>query len=222
MKEKEQIKKYKEYIKEYKNEKKIISKSKIIIRDYLEEFKGKLKAAIKVALEDSIDDYGNEGIYMFTLAYLYQYDNSYFWSVISTEDKYKELIKDKESNLMYYRYSPEESPNWEAGCIAFDEMNNAFVEMVEKQEFDEERCDEDDKFWDSFEFDNFYNELEEVCLQSLNEIREEGFLEKIKLENIIFQFYVREHYPMEKDIEMFRNINKGKDKAIEEFIKSFE
>lgn len=220
MKEREQIKKYKQYFKEYKSESVCIDEENI--RKDLMKFKRHIKAAVKVALEDAVDDYGSEGIYMFFLSYLYQYDNSYFWSVVNTEKSYKELIKDKEEHLMYYRYSPEESPNWEAGFEAFEIMNKEFVKIVEKQDYDKDRCDEDETFWDSFEFDDFYDELEEACLQSLNEIREEGFLKKLNLENIMFQFYVRDHYSMEKNIEMFKCINQGNDDGIEGFIKSFE
>lgn len=94
---------------------------------------------------------------MFTMAYLYEYSGSYFWNVINTEDKYEEVLKkvNKPGNLMYYRYSPEESPNWDVGQDAFNIMNEEFVNMVENQEYDEEMCDEDETFWDSFEFDIF-------------------------------------------------------------------
>lgn len=220
MKEKDQIKKYKQYIKEYISGS--ISINENNIREDLIKFKRHIKAAVKVALEDAVDDYGSEGIYMLFLSYLYQFDNSYFWSVVNTEKSYKELIKDKDKYLMYYRYSPEESPNWEAGSEAFEIMNKEFVNIVKKQDYDKDRCDEDETFWDSFEFDDFYDELEEACLQSLNEIREEGFLKKLNLENIMFQFYVRDQYSMEKDIEMFKRINQGNDEGIEGFVKSFE
>lgn len=220
MKENEQIRKYKKYIDEYTKENRGCDKDNI--RYDLKLFIRKLKAAIKVALEDSVDKYGNEGIYMFTLAYLYEYDNSYFWNVISTEEQYDKLAKEaKENILMYYRYSPEESPYWDTGKEAFYDMNEEFVNMVENQEYDKENYDEDETFWDTFEFDDFYSELEEVCLNAMKEIRDEGFLETINLENIIFRFYVRDHYSTEKEIEMFKYLNNGNDKAIEGFIKSY-
>lgn len=220
MEENEQIRKYKKYIDEYTKENRGCDKDNI--RYDLKLFIRKLKAAIKVALEDSIDKYGNEGIYMFTLAYLYEYDNSYFWNVISTEEQYEKLAKEaKENILMYYRYSPEESPYWDTGKEAFYDMNEEFVNMVENQEYDKENYDEDETFWDTFEFDDFYSELEKVCLHAMKEIRDEGFLETINLENITFQFYVRDHYSTEKEIEMFKYLNNGNDKAIEGFIKSY-
>ena len=87
----EQIKKYKKYIEEYSKSNKIGNKENI--RNDLKLFSRNIKAAIKVALEDSIDEYGHEGIYMFTMAYLHEYSESYFWNVINTEDKYEEVLK---------------------------------------------------------------------------------------------------------------------------------
>lgn len=53
--------------------------------------------------------------------------------------------------------------------------------------------------------------------ETYDEVKSEGILEKLKLKNILFQYYVREHYSADKDIEMFKRLNNNDETAIMEF-----
>ena len=211
-----QIEYYNTYLKEYMSEEnKVWNTDKI--RSDLKIFSMKLKSAIKVALEDLKETYDNERPYMLSLAYAYEYEDSYFWTIVSTEKEYEKNFKEyseeePHSQLMYYKYCPEESCHWDVGKSAFDIINKDFISMVDKQE-----CDGEDSFWSTDEFDDFYKELEETCLRSIEEVKSEAILEKLQLKNILFQYYVREYYSEEKDIEMFKRLNNNDKTAINEF-----
>ncbi|AQR95947.1 MULTISPECIES: DUF4303 domain-containing protein [Clostridium] len=210
-----QIEHYNKYLNEYMSENKICNTDKI--RNDLKIFSMKIKSAIKVALEDSKETYENERIYMFSLAYAYEFEDSYFWTIVSTEKEYDENLKKysekkAHSQLMYYKYCPEESCHWDVGKNAFDILNEYYISMVEKQEYDDE-----DSFWSSDEFEDFYEKIEETCLRAIEEVKLEGILEELQFENILFQYYVREYYTNDKDIEMFKRLNRNDKIAIEEF-----
>lgn len=211
-----QIEYYNTYLQEYMRENKVWNTDKI--RSDLKIFSMKLKSAIKVALEDLKETYDNERPYMLSLAYAYQFEDSYFWTIVSTEKEYEKNLKEYSeeepySQLMYYKYCPEESCHWDVGKSAFDILNEEYISMVNKQEYD----GDDDSFCSTDEFNYFYKELEETCLRSIEEIKSEAILEKLQLKNILFQYYVREYYSEEKDIEMFKRLNNNDKTAIKEF-----
>lgn len=154
---------------------------------------------------------------MLSLAYAYEFEDSYFWTIVSTEKEYEKNLKEyseeeSHSQLMYYKYCPEESCHWDVGKSAFDILNKDYISMVDKQEYDD-----GDSFWSTDEFEDFYKELEETCLRSIEELKSEAILEKLQLKNILFQYYVREYYSEEKDIEMFKRLNNNDKTAIKEF-----
>lgn len=217
MNEKLQIEYYNKYLNEYVFENKIWNTDKI--REDLKIFSMKLKAALKIALMDLKERYESERPYMISLAYAYGFEDSYFWIIVSTEEEYEKNLKKTEEKLshsdeMYYRYCCEESCHWNMGESAFEMLNKDFNEIVESQEYDDSI---EESFWDSPEFDDFYDELEETCLRSIEEIKSEGILEKLNLENILFQYYVREYYSEDKEIEMFKRLNNDNKQAVEEF-----
>lgn len=211
-----QIEYYNTYLQEYISENKVWNADKI--RNDLQIFSMKLKSAIKVALEDLKEKYDSERPYMLSLAYAYEFENSYFWAIVNTEEEYeknlkKYLEKEPHSQLMYYKYCPEESCHWDVGKSAFDILNDDYISMVKKQEYDGDY----DSFCSTDEFDDFYEELEETCLRSIEELKTEGILEKLQLKNMLFQYYVREYYDEDKEIEMFERLNNNDETAIKEF-----
>ncbi|WP_291579463.1 DUF4303 domain-containing protein [Clostridium sp. UBA6640] len=210
-----QIEYYNTYLQEYMSENKVWNTDKI--RSDLKIFSMKLKSAIKVAMEDLKETYDNERPYMFSLAYANQFEDSYFWTIVNTEEEYEKNLKkysekESRSRLMYYKYCSEESCHWDVGKSAFDILNEDYISMVERQEYDNE-----DSFWSTDEFEDFYEELEETCLRSIEEVKSEGILEKLQLKNILFQYYVREYYFEDKVIEMFKRLNNNDKTAIKEF-----
>ena len=153
---------------------------------------------------------------MLSLAYANEFEDSYFWTIVNTQEEYEKKLKKHYHNsshnqLMYYKYCPEESSHWDMGEYAFELLNEQFINIAESQEYDSE---EDEVFWEISAFDDFYDELEEICLHSIEDIIAERFIVGLNLKNLLLQFYVREYYSKEKNIEMFQRLNAKKKTAI--------
>ncbi|MNC41092.1 hypothetical protein D3C75_898430 [compost metagenome] len=142
-----------------------------------------LRAAVRVALEYAVKHFSNETAYQFTLAFEHDGGSSCFWTVLSTEEEYVKTGVDES-----YRYSIEEAGKWNLAEDAFDLLQP----LLKKLPYDQ---------------DDYMDQIQEMALQCLEDIREEGLLQSNHMEQILVQFYMRELD--ETIIQMAERLNPG-------------
>ena len=189
-----EISRYKAYVNAYKKMKKegqLISlpERNIKLSAKYATFSLSLRAAIKVALEKAAEKYIEEKPYQFTLAFLYEGENSYFWTVLHTEEEYQAYKEQRKGYDDQYRYIVEEHGEWDIAEDAFDVMNEGVCKL-------------------NIDAENFFEQIEEMSLQCLEDICEEKLLESLGLKNMLINFYVREHYTAEQNLAMAKRLNK--------------
>lgn len=191
----EEISRYKANVNAYKKMKKegqLTSRDEkgVKLKAKYAAFSLKLRAALKVALENAAQKYMAEKPYQLTLAFLNEGENSYFWTVLHTEEGYEDYKEQHKAADDQYRYFVEEHGEWDIAQDAFDLMN------AELSKFNTEA-------------DDFFEQIEEMSLQCLEAIQEEELLGSLGLSNMLINFYVREHYEAEQMLAIAKRLNKN-------------
>ncbi|MEO3946340.1 ankyrin repeat domain-containing protein [Gorillibacterium sp. CAU 1737] len=142
-----------------------------------------LRAALRVALEYARKHYANETAYQFTLAFEQDGASSCFWTVLSTEEDYAKTGGEESG-----RYIVEECGIWNLAEDAFSLLNS----LLKKLPYDQ---------------DDYGDQVQEMALQCLEDIREEGLLEANNLGSVLLQYYTRDNDQLEQILLAAERLN---------------
>lgn len=117
-----------------------------------------------------------------------------------------------DSSELHYKYCSEE---WDDHSISendFPECNKIVLEYIIENE--NIISDQDRNYSD--EFLKFRENFFDTLIQSLEQLRTEGFFKSVYQEHILINFEVREYYPEDRMLEIFTRLNTKEDSILYE------
>lgn len=168
-----------------------------------EKFKEKVILAIKKAFLEIMDKYEDSTVYGFTLTC----DSSArsIGVVANTKEALEEQIEDEEDRY-YYKFCEQEWEIWDAADDEFQELSDILVEFQENNE--DKISDSKTCIYTEF-FEEFREKVFDTCVQSLIEIKDEGFFQDKCKESVFINFMVSEYLNEDYSIEVFSRLNSG-------------
>lgn len=115
-----------------------------------------------------------------------------------------------DSEELYYKYCADEWDNHSISENDFPECNKIILEYIIENENDIS----DQNFNYSAEFIQFREDFFEILIQSLAQLRAEGFFKSVYKEPILINFEVREYYQEDEMLKIFERLNTKEDVSL--------
>ncbi|MBU3104295.1 DUF4303 domain-containing protein [Clostridium gasigenes] len=179
-----------------------------------QKFKEEVILATKKAFLEIMDEYEDSTVNAFSLTC----DSavSSIGVVANTKEALEEKIEDEEDRY-YYKFCEQEWEIWNGADNEFKEIGNDLVEFQKNNKnkmSDAETC-----IYTDF-FNEFRENIFDICVQALMEIKDENFFEDNCKESIIINFMVSEYLDEDYSIEVFSKLNNGI--VVEEYKQNIE
>lgn len=113
----------------------------------------------------------------------------------------------KDSDELYYKYCADEWNDHSISENDFPECNKIILEYI----IENENVISDQSFNYSAEFNQFREDFFELLIQSLAQLRAEGFFKSVYEEHILINFEVRDYYQEDEMLEIFERVNTKED-----------
>ena len=168
------------------------------------KFKESIILAIKKIFLQIVQENKDDIIYSFSLFCLP--DIKLIGIMANTKKNLQELLDGSNDIFWYYRLCPEEWGICYSVHNEFKEINN-MLEAFQKENSDKIKDYETNVY--TIFFREFRKKIFNVCIESLLELKYEGFFNSNSQENIELNFWVIEFLDEEYSINIFSKLNNG-------------
>lgn len=187
---------------------------------HFDRFKEVFIKEIKSVFPQFIDKYKDKKPYIFTILvpdYIaINHQKSYCISFNgNTTDEFEAkgyCYTTTDSGELYYKYCSDEWDNHSISENDFPECNKIVLKYIIENEkvISDQDCNYSDQFL------QFREDFFETLIESLEELREDGFFKSIYQEHILINFEVREYYQEDEMLEIFERLNTEEDLCLYE------